>query len=50
MKKSKIYTKAGDSGFSSLFTGEVLEKSNPFFECLGTVDELNSSLGLVCYI
>lgn len=47
MKKSTIYTKAGDSGFSSLYTGERFPKSSRIFSALGTVDELNSSIGLL---
>jgi cob(I)alamin adenosyltransferase len=43
----KIYTKTGDKGQSSLFTGERLDKDNHIFECLGSIDELNATLGLV---
>jgi cob(I)alamin adenosyltransferase len=43
----KIYTKTGDKGQSSLFTGERLDKDNVIFECLGSIDELNATLGLV---
>ena len=44
--KFKIYTKTGDKGTSSLYTGDRLEKDNKIFECLGSVDELNAHLGL----
>ena len=44
---SKIYTKRGDRGTSDLFYTTNLEKINPFFEALGTIDELNSFIGLL---
>ena len=47
MSKAKIYTKAGDQGETSLVGGSRVLKSNPQVELYGTVDELNSYLGLV---
>ncbi len=44
---AKIYTKTGDKGKSSLVGGQKVLKNDPRLECYGTVDELNSSLGLV---
>jgi cob(I)alamin adenosyltransferase len=41
-----VYTKTGDKGESGLANGQRLAKSDPIFEVLGTLDELNSHLGL----
>ncbi|MFQ3646357.1 MAG: cob(I)yrinic acid a,c-diamide adenosyltransferase [Anaerolineae bacterium] len=43
----KIYTKTGDKGETSLFAGGRVRKDNVRVEAYGTVDELNSVLGLV---
>ena len=45
--KVKIYTKPGDTGRTSLFSGERKLKSDPFFDALGNTDELNACLGIV---
>ena len=41
-----IYTKRGDSGTTSLMNGISVSKSDDRIELLGTIDELNSALGL----
>ncbi len=43
----KIYTKTGDKGQTSLFGGARLPKYHIRIESYGTVDELNSYVGLV---
>lgn len=43
----KIYTKTGDKGTTSLIGGTKVSKSNLRIEAYGTVDELNSWIGLV---
>jgi len=45
---TKIYTKTGDSGITSLIGGTKVLKSHLRIECYGTVDELNSYIGLLC--
>lgn len=41
-----IYTKKGDSGKTSLMNGISISKSDDRIELLGTIDELNSAIGL----
>lgn len=43
----KIYTKTGDKGTTSLIGGTKVPKSHLRIEAYGTVDELNSYIGLV---
>ena len=43
---SKVYTKAGDRGNTSLVGGKEVKKSSLRIEAYGTVDELNAVLGL----
>lgn len=43
----KIYTKTGDSGYTSLIGGTRVPKSHLRIESYGTVDELNSYIGLI---
>ena len=43
----KIYTKTGDKGTTALFGGTRVPKHHTRIESYGTVDELNSYIGLV---
>jgi cob(I)alamin adenosyltransferase len=43
----KIYTKTGDKGQTSLFGGKRVPKHHIRIEAYGTVDELNSYIGLI---
>lgn len=43
----KIYTKKGDQGNTSLFGGQTVKKDHFRIQAYGTVDELNSFLGVV---
>jgi cob(I)alamin adenosyltransferase len=43
----KIYTKTGDQGKTSLIGGTRVYKSHDRIEAYGTIDELNSYIGLV---
>ena len=42
----KIYTKTGDEGLTSLFTGERIEKDSPRVAAYGEIDEINSVLAI----
>jgi cob(I)alamin adenosyltransferase len=41
----KIYTRTGDDGTTSLFSGKRVKKSELFIEAVGTIDECNSFIG-----
>ncbi len=43
----KIYTKTGDQGTTALFGGSRVHKHNARIESYGTVDELNSYIGMI---
>ncbi len=43
----KVYTKTGDKGITSLFGGQRVPKHHIRIESYGTVDELNSYIGLI---
>lgn len=43
----KVYTKTGDKGTTSLFGGTRVPKDHIRIESYGTVDELNSYIGLI---
>jgi cob(I)alamin adenosyltransferase len=42
----KIYTKGGDKGETGLFGGDRVSKNSERIEAYGTIDELNSFIGL----
>jgi len=43
----KVYTRKGDTGETSLIGGTRVKKTNVRIEAYGTVDELNSFIGLI---
>lgn len=45
--KSKVYTLTGDKGTTALVGGQRVDKDNMRVEAYGTVDELNSHIGLL---
>ena len=47
MEKSKIYTGTGDRGTTSLVGGQRVSKAHQRIESYGTIDELNSFIGLL---
>ena len=47
VKLNKIYTRTGDDGSTGLTDGSRVQKHSPRPQAYGSVDELNSSLGMV---
>ncbi len=47
MEESKIYTKGGDKGETSLLGGTRVAKSHERVEAYGNLDELNSFIGMI---
>jgi len=47
VKLTRIYTKGGDKGQTSLGNGERVAKHDPRVAAYGTVDEANATIGLV---
>jgi cob(I)alamin adenosyltransferase len=47
MKITKVYTRTGDKGTTSLVGGVRIKKSSARLEAYGTVDELSAHLGLL---
>lgn len=47
MRISRVYTRVGDKGETSLIGGERVSKASGRLDGYGTVDELNATLGLV---
>jgi len=45
--KSNVYTRTGDEGMTSLASGQRVEKTHARLEAYGTIDELNSQLGVL---
>ena len=43
----KVYTRTGDKGETSLYSGDRVAKNSPSIEAIGDLDELNANLGLV---
>lgn len=43
----KIYTKTGDNGMTSLVGGKRVEKDDARVEAYGTIDELQSFVGML---
>ena len=43
----KIYTRKGDKGTTGVFGGKRTYKNSARIECIGTLDEVNSTIGLM---
>jgi cob(I)alamin adenosyltransferase len=47
VRLTRIYTRTGDAGLTSIGDGSRVHKTDPRVEAMGDVDELNSALGTV---
>jgi cob(I)alamin adenosyltransferase len=47
MQYVKIYTKTGDKGETGLIGGKRISKSDPRIIAYGSIDELNSNIGVI---
>ncbi len=47
---TKVYTRTGDKGFTKLVGGKKVAKDAARIEAYGTIDELNSILGLAPWV
>jgi len=47
--KGKVYTRTGDAGMTSLVSGNRVSKDDVRVEAYGTVDELNSNIGVLLH-
>ena len=47
MKITRVYTRTGDKGETSLVGGVRIKKSDIRLEAYGTVDELSAQLGML---
>ena len=50
MTQPRVYTRTGDDGETGLFGGPRVPKDDPRLEAYGTVDELNSVIGVAAAI
>ena len=46
---TKVYTRTGDAGMTSLVSGNRVSKDDVRVEAYGTVDELNSNIGVLMH-
>ena len=47
VKLDKIYTRGGDTGYTSILDNKRVKKSSYVIEAIGGIDELNAFLGLI---
>jgi len=47
LRITKVYTKTGDNGSTSLSDGTRVKKNSPRIISIGSIDELNASLGMI---